>query len=341
MAKFLKFLFIVIALLDGVELKLFMGSSDIGSLLVAYNSTRIELLRNQPHDYYSETFYFSPYQALALETDANNSIVDSTDPIKGRKAKRSSDVTFRGKPKTIQEVWAINFNLASQEFRQGTSLVVLLTKIINKYMGACIPVVLYDKYVENSEGYILQRLFEEFPTTFIHGKVSDNYTISNPLMLEPPDSKCRSYVLFVSDALKVRNIIGSQIDNKVLVVPRSTQWKLQEFLMSSQSRDIINLLVIGESYSTDRTKERPYVLYTHTLYVDGLGSNRPSVLTSWFKGRLTRPHIELFPTKLKKGFAGHRFSVAAADFPPFVFKKLSTDSAGNVQIKWQVSSSRN
>lgn len=55
-----------------------------------------------------------------------------------------------------------------------------------------------------------------------------------------------------------KKVIGSQIDNKVVVVPRSTQWKLQEFLSSPLSRDIINLLVIGESYSADKNKENPY-----------------------------------------------------------------------------------
>lgn len=63
------------------------------------------------------------------------------------------------------------------------------------------------------------------------------------------------------------------------------------------------------------------VLYTHQLYIDGLGSNRPVLLTSWMKGRLSRPHIDLFPKKFVDGFAGHRFSVAAAEQPPYVFKK--------------------
>lgn len=200
-------------------------------------------------------------------------------------------------------------------------------------MTSCTPVVLYDDFVETSEGFIVQRLFREFPSTFIHGKVNKDYTIDKT-MLQPADSKCRSYILFVSDAIKTRQIIGAQIDNKVLVVPRATQWKLQEFLSSPESRDIINLLVIGESYSADLTRERPYVLYTHQLYVDGLGSSKPKVLTSWIKGKLSRPHIDLFPQKLTKGFAGHRFSAAAANFPPYVFKILKTDGVGNVHIKW-------
>lgn len=81
-------------------------------------------------------------------------------------------------------------------------------------------------------------------------------------------------------------------------------------------------------------QEKPYVLYTHRLYTDGLGSNVPIVLTSWIKGKLSRPHVNLFPIKFQKGFAGHRFTVAAIHQPPFVIKKISTDGVGNIRIDW-------
>lgn len=83
-----------------------------------------------------------------------------------------------------------------------------------------------------------------------------------------------------------------------------------------------------------KLQERPYVLYTHKLYTDGLGSNIPVVLTSWIKGKLSRPHVNLFPTKFMKGFSGHRFMVTAIHQPPYVIKKLSTDGVGNVNIAW-------
>lgn len=325
---------LVILMLDFVELKFFGGRADIVLQdLIAYDSVKIKRDHETPHDYQPESVYYSPFRANVVE---NENLTESVNPIVIKinvKIKRSVDITFRGKPKSAREVWARNFNSSTQEYSQSTSLIVLMKKIIAKYMSACIPVVLYDSFMEKSEGFILQRLFSDFPTSFIHGKITANFTVDRQ-MIEPPDSRCRSYILFVADALKTRQIIGAQIDNRVLVVPRSTQWKLQEFLSSPTSRDIINLLVIGESYSADRTKERPYVLYTHQLYVDGLGSNKPKVLTSWLKGRLSRPHIDLFPTKLTKGFAGHRFSVAASNFPPFVFKILKTDGVGNVHVKW-------
>lgn len=319
-------IFIVLLLVKVVELKYFSDNRILNDL-IAYNSANVKKAHDMALQFHSESFYYSPYQAIA--EDGNFTEI----AWKKSRPRRGADTTFKGKPKSKQEVWSRNFNFTSQEFKQSTSLVILLNKVISKYMTACVPVILYDDFVETSEGFIIQRLFSEFPSTFIHGKISKNYTI-NQEILQPADSKCRSYVLFVSDASKTREIIGAQIDNKVLVIPRSTQWKLQEFLSSPSSRDIINLLVIGESYSADKTKERAYVLYTHLLYSDGLGSNKPKVLTSWLKGRLSRPHIDLFPQKLTKGFAGHRFSVAASNFPPFVFKILKTDGVGNVHIKW-------
>lgn len=345
MKKF-KFVLLLVILVQfkSVDLKFYTdNANDIMKQLIAYDSVKIKEFRElNPiiQQEYQENIYYSPYRAVG-ESDMNNSTYLSNginngdeNSVENARIKRAYDPTFRGNPKTRQEVWQRNFKSSTSEFTQASSLVVLLSKVIDKYMGSCIPVVLYDEFIEASEGFIIQRLFQAFPTSFMHGKINRNYTLDNKELLKPPDSKCRSYILFVNDALMTRRIIGPQIDNKVIVIPRSTQWKLQEFLSSPLSRDIINLLVIGESYITDKTKERPYVLYTHQLYTDGLGSSKPIVLTSWMKGRLSRPHIDLFPVKLTKGFSGHRFSVSAANQPPFVFKRLSTDGVGNINIKW-------
>lgn len=229
----------------------------------------------------------------------------------------AEDATFRGKPKTREEVWHQNFNTASTLFDQTPSLIFLLNKIITNYMQNCIPVILYD---DSGDSAMLQKVFQTFPTSFMHGRVNDKYEVPDPKLIHSTDAKCRHYILFIADAMMTRKIIGAQMHSRVVVVPRSTQWKLQEFLSSPLSRDIINLLVIGESYGASAYKERPYVLYTHNLYVDGLGTNEPSVLTSWVKGKLTRPHVNLFPKKFKHGFSGHRFVVAAANQPPFVYK---------------------
>lgn len=75
-------------------------------------------------------------------------------------------------------------------------------------------------------------------------------------------------------------------------------------------------------------------MYTHKLYTDGLGSNAPAVLTSWIRGKLSRPNVNLFPRKLLNGFSAHRFMVSAIHQPPFVLKTSSTDRVGNKKLNW-------
>lgn len=60
----------------------------------------------------------------------------------------------------------------------------------------------------------------------------------------------------------------------------------------------------------------------------------PTVLTSWIRGKLSRPNVNLFPRKFHHGFSAHRFTVAAIDQPPFMMKTVTTDIAGNIKIDW-------
>ncbi|XP_039147125.1 ionotropic receptor 21a isoform X3 [Drosophila simulans] len=172
------------------------------------------------------------------------------------------------------------------------------------------------------------------PITFYHGEINADYEAKNKRFTSHIDSNCKSYILFLSDPLMTRKILGPQTESRVVLVSRSTQWRLRDFLSSELSSNIVNLLVIGESLMADPMRERPYVLYTHKLYADGLGSNTPVVLTSWIKGALSRPHINLFPSKFQFGFAGHRFQISAANQPPFIFRIRTLDSSGMGQLRW-------
>jgi hypothetical protein len=62
-------------------------------------------------------------------------------------------------------------------------------------------------------------------------------------------------------------------------------------------------------------------LYTHNLFVNGLGSSSLRILTAWRFGALTRPTVNLFPQKMSTGFMGHQFVVSAGHQPPFVVKR--------------------
>ncbi|XP_058817940.1 ionotropic receptor 21a [Topomyia yanbarensis] len=300
----------------------------IHDALLAYKGSLTEPNKNKFYELSSEQYVFGGYEP-------ENGTCDSCDDA-GRR-KRLSDPTFRGNPKTREQIWNKNFAYVTKNDIQVKSLVKLLIRVITKYLQACIPIILFDGFVEQTEGNFMESFFKEFPISYTCGKIGSNYTLENPDLLLTSASKCRSYILFLSDAMMTRKVIGPQLTNYVLVIPRSSQWKLQDFLSSKQSRDILNLLVIGESYSMSKTanNESPYVLYTHELYIDGLGSNRPTVLTTWMNGKFSRPNVDLFPKKIRKGFAGHRFTIAAANQPPYVFKILSTDGVGNVAIRWE------
>lgn len=175
-----------------------------------------------------------------------------------KRIKRTNEGAFIGHPKTREERWHAAFNLNQTNFQaeQAQSLVTLLIKVMDKYMNACIPIILYDQYVETSEAILLQAFFQSIKITYLHGKISQNYTVLNTHLLKPHDKNCRSYFVFLSDVLRARDVLGPQTKNKVVLIPRSTQWKLQEFLASKEASDIVNLLVVGESLSADPTKVR-------------------------------------------------------------------------------------
>ncbi|XP_034490678.1 ionotropic receptor 21a [Drosophila innubila] len=219
--------------------------------------------------------------------------------------------------------------LNSYNLEQTNSLVSLVNKIAKEYLAKCPPVIYYDRFVATSKRQLLENLFKTMPITFYHGYINEDYEPINRKLNSYIDSSCKSYILFLSDPLMARKILGPQTESRVVLVSSSSQWKLRDFLSSELSSDIVNLLVIGESLM-----ERPYVLYTHKLYADGLGSNTGLVLTSWIKGALSRPHINLFPPKFESGFAGHRFQVSAANQPPFIFRIKTLDSSGVGQLLW-------
>lgn len=156
--------------------------------------------------------------------------------IEHNRTRREVDTTFKGHPKTREEIWHQNFKMNELDFDQSESLINLLKKIMEKYMMRCIPVIIYDMFVEKSEGLLLQRLFLKLPVSYLHGKLDEHYNLINKKVVEPLDSRCRSYFLFIADAMQARKVLGPQIDNKVVVIPRSTQWKLQDFLSSPESR---------------------------------------------------------------------------------------------------------
>lgn len=93
--------------------------------------------------------------------------------------KRYDVTTFRGHPKTREERWHVNFklNATNLEVEQTQSLVILLNRIVDKYLNSCIPIVLYDKLVERSDGIVLRTFFQVCCHSFLY-----SLTISDLLL---------------------------------------------------------------------------------------------------------------------------------------------------------------
>ncbi|XP_030021838.2 ionotropic receptor 21a [Manduca sexta] len=249
--------------------------------------------------------------------------------------KRAVDPVFHGYPKTREELWNEHFLNESSAFDQTPSLIKLIHNITLSYLKDCTPVLLYDSQVKSKESYLFQNLLKDFPVSFVHGYINDKNQLQEPKLLVPV-RECVHFIIFLTDVKVSAKILGKQSDSKVVVIARSSQWAVQEFLSGPLSRRFVNLLVIGQSFKEDddTTIEAPYILYTHKLYTDGLGASQPVVVTSWSHGKYSR-NVDLFPPKMTEGYAGHRFVVAAANQPPFVFRKVITDlDGGNPRVKW-------
>ncbi|XP_028175661.1 ionotropic receptor 21a-like [Ostrinia furnacalis] len=251
------------------------------------------------------------------------------------KTKRAVDPIFHGHPKTREELWNERFLNKSSAFDQTPSLIKLIHNITLRYLNDCIPVILYDSQIKSRESYLFQNLLKDFPVSYVHGYIDDNNKLKEPELLIPV-KQCLHFIVFLTEVKSSAKVLGKQSESKVVVVARSSQWAVQEFLASSYSRVFINLLVIGQSFKDDddNSLEAPYILYTHKLYTDGLGASQPKVLSSWTHGKYSRD-VNLFPPKMTEGYAGHRFIVAASNQPPFVFRKIKTDlDGGNPRVIW-------
>lgn len=149
------------------------------------------------------------------------------------------------KPKAVK--YMETFFGKDKIFDQTASLINLVNMIASNYIKDCVPVVLYDQVVEESDFLLLEQLFRVFSLAYIHGQITNKYKVENSEMLNSFENKCVSYVLFMADVMKCKEVIGEQNENKVVVIARSSQWRVYEFLANEFAQNFINLLVIAKS----------------------------------------------------------------------------------------------
>ncbi|XP_052739428.1 ionotropic receptor 21a-like [Bicyclus anynana] len=172
--------------------------------------------------------------------------------------KRLVDPVFHGHPKTKEEVWHENFLNESKIFDQNPSLIKLIHNITLTYLSECTTVILYDDQIKSHESQLFQELFESFPVTFVHGYIDENDRVQEPRLLQA-NQECLHFILFLTDVQKSGKVLGKQSESKVIVVARSSQWAVQEFLSGPVSRFFINLLVIGQSFIDDVHLVRAFI----------------------------------------------------------------------------------
>lgn len=178
------------------------------------------------------------------------------------------------KPQPVK--WAEAFFGREVQFDQIPSLVNLLNKIALEYLSGCHTIILYDSVVEESDGLLLQRLLKSFPLDYIHGTISSNYRVSSTDILKTSD-KCVNYIVFMADVMRCLDVIGQQNTRKIVVVARSSQWRVHEFLASEVSRTLVNLLVI--------TKSDKILALGHVSFVDK--AKNLQIIRQIFRSRLT------------------------------------------------------
>ena len=124
-------------------------------------------------------------------------------------------------------------------------VIELLNYIAKRYLFHCISLILYDDFYEK-QYHLLQALLNTYPLTYIHGKISKQE------LMDPPDLRCRDFVLFLSDLKTVESVIGSHSISRVVVVSQASTWRVREFLSSKLSTNLVNLLVIGNQNQVSR-----------------------------------------------------------------------------------------
>lgn len=111
--------------------------------------------------------------------------------------------------------------------------------------------ILYDADILEEDRTFLRELLNDFPLAYVQGTLDNgakvDTTIRAKQLLEASEHTCISYILLLGDVMKVRDVVGDQNEAKVVVVARSSQWRVHEFLASEVAQNYVNLLVIVAS----------------------------------------------------------------------------------------------
>lgn len=217
--------------------------------VISKKDLQSNVIINMQESYANESTNLVKHPLILRQFDLQGKIINIQKTNKATR-KRATDPVFHGHPKTREEIWNERFLEKSTTFDETVSLIKLIYNITLTYLYDCTPVILYDKQVKSKDSYLFQALLKDFPVTFIHGYINDNDKLEEPKWLKGT-SECFHYIVFLYDVGTIAKVLGKQSFSKVVVIARSSQWAVQEFLAGPLSRMFINLLVIGQSFRED------------------------------------------------------------------------------------------
>lgn len=163
----------------------------------------------------------------------------------------AKDEKQRWNQKSQMKKFMETFLLKIDKDEESMAVANLLITIFNDYLTKCIPIILYNQenWLKNYD--TLEILFKGINTSVIHGSFQEyNADIKAKFPNNRLETHCFSYIIFIDDLFNIKYIIGKQNMNKIVVVTQSSQWKVNKFLFSDESRSLINLLIISPSVET-------------------------------------------------------------------------------------------
>lgn len=144
--------------------------------------------------------------------------------------------------------------LPREDYDKTTSLAELFIQIYHDYLLECVPIILYDDKIDLYHPF-LDIVFQRMNSSFVHSMVAENRDANlGGNSTYTPDKHCFNYVLLVDDIFNAKYLIGKQSMSKIVLITKSSQWRVNEFLTGDFARTLVNLLVIAPSTSPSITE---------------------------------------------------------------------------------------
>lgn len=164
----------------------------------------------------------------------------------------------KNKTQTRTDILMKRFNLIDNNDRQRISLIKLINKIAKEYLSGCSAIIYYDSFAQNTDYELLRMLFKSIPLAYQQVELDGQHQPRE--LIDSLEGNCNNFILFLTEPRMARKVIGPQLESKVVIISRSSQWKIRDFLASKSSADLLNLLVIGESQTYKGTEVRIFIV---------------------------------------------------------------------------------